>query len=104
MYQDAGSVLLLFGTARCRPTGGSGARAEDVWGRTWGCGSSVPVPRGVSHGDLATPLVPVSARQPRDEFAVRPRTMPTNASIAGFVLSATQARATVEVGPSRSTR
>ena len=46
----------------------------------------------------------VELYQKRDEFAVRPRTMPTNASTAGVVRSATQARATVEPGASRSGR
>ena len=45
-----------------------------------------------------------AAAQLRDEFAVRPRTIPTNASTSGVVRSATHARATVDSGAPSSRR
>ena len=68
------------------------------------------VPRGMSQRPRsATSPATCAGRaravpQSREEFAVRPRTMPTKASTVSVVPSSVHARATVDAGTSRSGR
>src|SRR5690349_17302929 len=82
------------------PTWGSADEGEDrLRGCGYGCGSSAPVPRGAVRKHWGgIPRIRAPTRLQREEFAVRPRTMPTNASTAGVVRSATQASATGDGG------
>src|SRR5690606_36293568 len=50
------------------------------------------------------PILDVCDKPQREEFAVRPRTIPTKVSTSAVVRSRRQTSATVEVGPSRSGR
>src|SRR6478609_12220874 len=102
MYQGPDSVLLHFGYGSQARTGESSGAGDLrlVVGRDSGRAASEPDPWRMSPrmpGDI------LHIRQ-RDEFAVRPRTIPTNASTDGVVRAAGQASATVDAGPSLSTR